>query len=371
MKNIPAYFTDVNYSDARIIIEEMKRACTATVGPLVRKGIKKLQTAHCTTLIYPEGKRAIGTRIELVGHLPVLAEYVARTLQDGRTFFKAVGYAAVMVSAQDVMAHGFLPDIVEDGIALHLYKWGRDNPQRLRDFADGFVDGCRDIDAEFTGGETGAVRHLVNPPHAVGDCPVIFTTTTGSTDPSLVIEDNVSPGDVILGAPSTVPHVNAISAIMRLPGFPELLKEELPDGQRFGEAVMAQMGCYLDVTKDLKRIRVKPKAMMAGSGGGVSKLAFGDREQTCNIDYWPEPLPVFRKIMDLTDPYDFLKESNAGIGWVVFVREIDAQPALAANRSLKRLGKVEQGKRGVNFRPQQGIWRDIFPDGKWLEPQEV
>ena len=384
--SIPEYFTDVNYDHAQVIIRAMKDAGRETLGPLHERGIKTYPTAHCTSIQYPFSNRVIGTRIEFVGHLPVLAEIVARALNNGKTFFREVGVAAVYVSAQDIIVHGHHPDVFEDGLGFHLYSWGKENPGRLLDFARGMRDGCKKIRAEFRGGESAAGRYLINPPpdSIFPEAPVIFSNTIGSTAPEeLVVGDEVQAGDVILGALSTGPHVNAISAIMRLPGFPAILRIKLADGQTFGEAVMAEMGCYFELTSALQFAGIKPTAQIAGSGGGVSKAAFGDQNLTYEISHWPEPLPAFRKIMelmklepDLKRPaYAFLKEFNAGIGWLVFVRPEDERASIRISKEtstpLMKLGDVKEGKRGTKFEPDSDTWREFVPpEQRWLDPQE-
>ncbi len=383
-ESVPDHFKYVNYGDLQMMLRTFEDVSTQTAGALERRGIKRYPTRHCTSIQYPGSDLVIGSRIEVVGHLPALAEIVARTINDGRTFFHSVGWAAVNCSTQDVIVHGHDVNFVEGGFGFNQYSWGKANPPRLHDFACGMRDACLELHAEYPGGETASLPFIVNPQSYIGDTPVLFSNAHGSTDVTgLIIGDAMEAGLVILGTQSTGPQVNGISGIMDLPGFPGILLDRLSDDTLFGEAVMKPMGCYWKLVSILKGAGVRIKAMMAGSGGGVGKLAFDKRDFTYQIEHWPEPLPVFKKIMDIIKlkrdvprpAYSFLKQFNAGVGWFVFVHPQDEELAIRVSKPtrtrLMRLGMVEEGKRGTRFEPDSAAWLEFVPpQERWLDPQE-
>ena len=160
--SVPDYFKHIHYGDLQVLLrtwEEIGEATAKAILPFT--DIETFPTRHCTSFRFPESERIIGAQIEIVGHLPVLAEKAGRYIQEGEKLFYAVGWAAVMVSAQDVIAHGFDVNFILGGFAFHQYSWGKDNPKRLYYFACGVRDACLELQARYPSGETASLPFLI------------------------------------------------------------------------------------------------------------------------------------------------------------------------------------------------------------------
>lgn len=381
MAKVSTHFADVNYKDAQFIIEAMKQVSRLSLQSFNLPWVNIYQGAHAGAFQFGGANNPWTVfRIEVLGHLNWLAEFMAKLFKDGRTFYDTVGFALVAVSAQDVLVHGAKPIAVEDLIATEQYSWGKKNPRRMEDFCRGFTEGLRAFGCVLTGGETSATRYIVRATPPVKEAPLFASVAIGIADPPsrFIKEQSPKDGDLILGARSTGIHYNGPSEPIREIALKKrkAFFDKLSDGTSFGEALFCYPACYLDLVMALQDAAVPINSMLAGSGGGVSKAVFGDQEITCEIARWPRPLPAFEKLLEYFTPYHFLKVFNGGIGWYVFVPKKYAARAIMVSRRtatpLMWLGEVKARKRGVHFRPRRGWWRKVVgPDGIWLDPQEV
>lgn len=361
---IPDYFTDVNYRDAERIREAFKKMCRKTLAFPRSRGIAAEMGQHCGSFIYlGKGQPRYLTRTEGLGHLNWIAEFMAITAGDGRSYYNSIGFADMLSAVQDVMAHGGLPIIFEDHIICNQYSWGS-NEQRLNDLVNGFYRGAASFKLAMTGGETASQPYQVNAASPVADAPLIMGNAIAIVNPEwkYIADGRIQPGDVLLGARSTGIQMNGPSEIIRkVRDNPRLLLGLQSDGQVFGEALLVDPACPLELVEALLENEIRIHAMLPGSGGGVSKIAYDKRDLKIVIKKWPEILPVFeyiRKNLDFSLEH-CLKVFNWGIGWYVYLPRHEVDRALEASAStlmpLKELGWVESGKRGVDF---QGLWLD-------------
>ncbi len=105
---------------------------------------------------------------------------------------------------------------------------------------------------------------------------------------------------------------------------------------------------YDDVVNDLKKSRVKPKAMSHITGGGLPEnleRLFVGMGADLVIPKWN--LLGIDKLLEQVDAEDRFHTFNMGIGWVAIVDEADVEKALAAGPGGTVLGKMvaEQGVR--------------------------
>ncbi|MBI3335153.1 MAG: hypothetical protein HY001_01470 [Candidatus Portnoybacteria bacterium] len=342
----------------------MKEMCRKTITFPNKRGIfipEECIGGHAGAFEYRgHGNPIFLPRIEGLGHLNWLAELMALVAEDGRSYYECIGVATMTAPINDTLSHASLPVIFEDLIECRQYAWGR-NEARLQVLTDSFYRGAEAYGVAITGGETAAQRYQVQAYPPIEDAPLFSGNAIGIVNPPsrYISGKALQEGDVILGARSTGMHINGASAVIRKAlEKPEILLDPLPNGMTFGEALLVDPACYLDLVEALLNAGVKIHAMLAGSGGGVSKVAYDKRNFLYAIEEWPELLPVFQHMLTIGIPlHDCLKTFNWGIGWFVFLPEREADKAVGVSKStptpLTYLGYVTEGMRSVDFRPER------------------
>ena len=154
--------------------------------------------------------------------------------------------------------------------------------------------------------------------------------------PDLIDPTTLAVGDVLVGYASDSIHANGWSLVRRvLNEFPgEVTDVELA-------AWLKPTRLYHDVTGDLKKSGVKPKAMSHITGGGLPEnleRLFRGMGADLEIPRWE--LPGIDKLLSHVDAQDRFHTFNMGIGWVAIVAEADVENALKAGCGGVILGRM-------------------------------
>jgi phosphoribosylaminoimidazole (AIR) synthetase len=163
--------------------------------------------------------------------------------------------------------------------------------------------------------------------------------------PALIDPTTVVVGDVLIGYASDSIHANGWSLVRRvLNEFPgEVTDEEL-------HAWLKPTRLYHDVTGDLKKSGVKPKAMSHITGGGLPEnleRLFRGMGADLEIPRWE--LPGIDKLLSHVDAQDRFHTFNMGIGWVAIVAEADVGAAIKAGPGGHVIGRMVPAE-GVRVR---------------------
>jgi phosphoribosylformylglycinamidine cyclo-ligase len=265
-----------------------------------------------------------------------------------------IGIDLVAMNVNDLITCGAEPLFFLDYLAVNKLE-----PDRLIELMEGIAAGCRQAGCALLGGETAEMPDLYARGHldlagfAVGVVELHKT----------VNPDRASPGDVLIGLPSSGIHSNGYTLVR------EVIKREKLDlgryykklGETLGEALLRPTRIYaLAVLRALRSYRVKRIVMgMAHiTGGGLAENIVraipADTAAVIRTRSWSPP-PVF----------DFLRRHgvrnremyrvfNMGIGFVLIVR-----PAFVNGicRTLKRageapvvIGRLKRGRGTVELR---------------------
>ncbi len=247
---------------------------------------------------------------------------------------ETAGKDLVAMSVNDILTTGGDPLVFLDYIGIAALH--EENITRL---ISGMADWLEACDCILAGGETAEMPGIV-PPNVIelaGFC-------IGCAEkPDLIDPTTVAIGDVLIGYASDSIHANGWSLVRRvLNEFPgEVTDEEL-------HAWLKPTRLYHDVTRDLKKSGVKPKAMSHITGGGLPEnleRLFRGMGADLQIPKWN--LPGIEKLLSHVDAEDRFHTFNMGIGWVAIVAESDVETALKAGDGGVVLGRMvpEEGVR--------------------------
>jgi phosphoribosylformylglycinamidine cyclo-ligase len=233
--------------------------------------------------------------------------------------------------------------------------WFKD-AARAGDLAEGFAAGCREAGAVWGGGETPALRGIVEP-----GAVVLAGSAMGRIAPkALRIAGDVREGDAIIVLASSGVHTNGLTLCRTLAErLPQSYATRLADGRAFGEALLDSSVIYARFVAGCQRAGVQLRYAVHVTGHGWRKLMRLGEPFVYRLRTLREPPPVFRFLME-TGPIDLAEAYatfNMGIGFAVYVREGDAETCLNVARrggyDAWQAGTVykEGGRKAVEIQP--------------------
>ena len=259
-----------------------------------------------------------------------------------------IGADLVNHCVNDILVQGASPLFFLDYLAT-----GRLSPDVAEQIVKGVARACSENGCALLGGETAEMPGF----YADGEYDVAGFIV-GAVERERVIDGtSITPGDVLIGVPSTGLHTNGYSLARKI--VFESLKldvdahvEEL--GTTVGDALMKTHRSYLRVVQPvLADGKIKGMAHITG-GGLTENTPRMLPEGTCAVidrSSWSVP-PLFLWLQrggGIADA-EMLRAFNMGVGLVIAVAEADASTVLAAIPDAWIVGAVEAGERETRYR---------------------
>lgn len=244
----------------------------------------------------------------------------------GRCYYRSIGIDTVATIVNDLITCGALPISVAMHAAVGDSHWFADTT-RARELADGFAEGCRRANAVWGGGETPALRGIVEP-HAI----VLAGSAIGRIWPKEHrIMGDVADGDAIILLPSSGVQTNGLSLCRALAQRLEKgYLSRLSDGRTFGEALLDPSVIYVRFIAACQQAGLKLKYAAHLTGHGWRKIMRLSEPFVYRMTNIRPPLPVFEFLME-AGPID-LREAyatfNMGAGFAVWVNPADIDRCL-------------------------------------------
>jgi len=321
----------VHYDLLDAFKRDCQRAATGTVAALASHGV-----------IEPAGVRGesaylLETPSEYLAHVEeglgtknLVADEMARLT--GRCFYRNVGIDLVATIVNDLATCGALPLAVAMHAAVGDSAWFADR-QRASALAEGFAEGCRLAGAVWGGGETPALRGIVNP-----DGIVLAGSAVGRISPkSNRISGDIREGDAIILLSSSGVHTNGLTLCRTLAGrLPESYLTRISDGRTFGEALLDASIIYVRFIAGCQEAGLPLHYAVHITGHGWRKLMRHAQPFVYRISRLPAAPAVFKFMLDtgLIDVREAYATFNMGAGFAVYVGEGDVDRCLALARDL-------------------------------------
>ena len=324
------------------------------VGALVGV-LKRIELGRPSRSVVPSGHYASVLRVSDTLGIAISTDGVGSKIviaeQTGR--LSTIGIDCIAMNVNDLVCVGAEPIAMLDYLAVE-----QADPIALAQIAEGLRIGAMDAGIEIPGGELAVIPELIRGHPSPGGFD-LCGTAVGTVDlDSLVLGDDIQPGDAMIGLPSSGVHSNGYTLARRVlvehgPGLdarpPELL------GASVADALLEPTVIYVRAVLDLLRSGLPVHGLAHITGGGLTNLRrlAPDRAGWRVEQALPAP-PVFDLIAALGDvpAAEMWEVFNMGCGFVAVVPEQHADEA-AAIVAVRHPGSARIGT--VTDRPDETL----------------
>lgn len=259
--------------------------------------------------------------------------------------FNTIGIDLVSACANDIIVMGAKPVTFLDYIAND-----RLDPETVSKIVDGMVTACKEIGVSLVGGETAEMPDTYLP----GEHDLVGVIT-GIVDKNKIITGvDISPGDILLGLPSSGLHTNGFSLARKV--FFDIANHSVDTylenlGTTVGEALLEPHINYTNHVLSVLDTGEPIKGIAHITGGGITENVPRILPKGCAVkikrDSWPS-LPVFDTIKELgnIDTEEMYRAFNMGIGMVFIVDQKSSDTvskALGKMTTVYEIGEVAEG----------------------------
>ena len=240
-----------------------------------------------------------------------------------------IGIDLVAMCVNDLLAQG-----AEPLLFLDYFATGKLNVAEATRVVAGIAEGCRQAGAALVGGETAEMPGM----YREGDYDLagfcVGAVERGAVLPRL---DQQRPGDLLIGLGSSGPHSNGYSLIRRIVERTGLAWDApcpFAAGKTLAEALLAPTRIYIESVLPLAKAGLI-KAAAHITGGGLIENPPRVIAENLKADFdwasWSLP-PVFEWLQRQggMDDHELRRTFNCGMGLMLVVSPINAEPVLAA-----------------------------------------
>jgi phosphoribosylformylglycinamidine cyclo-ligase len=247
---------------------------------------------------------------------------------------QTVGHDLVNHCVNDIAVQGATPLFFLDYLAS-----GKLDPQVTEDVVTGLAEGCKSNGCALIGGETAQMPGF----YADGEYDLAGFIVGAVDREKMITGQDIKPGDVLIGFPSTGLHTNGYSLARKL--FFEVAGYKptqyvTPIKDKAGAALMRTHKSYLHVIQKLVTAGLTT-GMAHITGGGITEnlpriLPKGTAAQI-ELGSWPV-LPIFEHLRELgqVSQDEMMRTFNMGIGLIAAI------PAAKFTRAKNLLDRAEE-----------------------------
>jgi len=262
---------------------------------------------------------ALGLCTDGVGSKLLVAEMLGK--------YDTVGIDCIAMNVNDLICIGAEPIAMVDYVGVeHL------QPGVMEAVAQGLLEGARQARIAIPGGETAQLPDIIRgakPGHGID----LVGTAVGIVPMDRLNDGSkCSPGDVVIGVPSSGVHSNGLT-LARKALFDRggLAVDQHVDelGATAGEAVLTPTRIYVREALALFESGVDVHALCHITGDGLLNLNRIAADVSFRLDALPAPDPIFELIRKLGDvsAAEMYTVFNMGVGLCAVVPEDDAEGA--------------------------------------------
>ena len=265
--------------------------------------------------------------------------------------FDTIGIDLLSAAANDILVMGARPLTFLDYIANDKLK-----PEIVEEIVSGMVKACRETGVSLVGGETAEMPDIYLP----GEHDLVGIITGVVEKEKIITGENIKPGDVVLGLPSSGLHTNGYSFARKL--FFEIggydVNNTIPELEKsMGLTLLEPHINYTNHVFSVLDKCIDVKGIAHITGGGLVENIPRILPDGCGVEIkkgsWPS-LPVFDVMQSIgdVDEDEIYRTFNMGIGMVFIVNSVDVASVKNALKDLMEvygIGSVVSGEKRVSI----------------------
>lgn len=278
--------------------------------------------------------------------------------------FDTVGRDCIAMNVNDVLCVGARPLALVDYIAVEKLE-----PEILEQIGKGLYEGAKEANISIPAGEVAQLKEMVKGAKPGTGLDLVGTCIGTVALNELVIGQDLTPGDVIIGLGASGIHSNGLTLARRVLLQKQGLQVDsyIPElGCSLGEELLKPTAIYVKEVTALWDQGIRPKALIHITGDGFLNLRRVKAEVGFRLRYLPEPQPIFKLIaksgpVELAEMY---RVFNMGVGFCLVVDPDEVERTLKILKPLREawvLGEVvKDEKKTVYLEPLQLVGTNIF-----------
>ena len=259
-----------------------------------------------------------------------------------------IGIDAVAMCVNDVLAQGAEPLFFLDYIAT-----GKLEPELMAEIVKGVANACIESGCALLGGETAEMAGF----YAKGDYDVAGFAVGIVDRKDLITGEDIAPGDVILGLPSTGVNSNGYSLVRRIIKDNGLSLDKVYGDmdKPLGEVLLTPTRLYpKPVIPVLKGTKVNGMVHITGGGfyDNIPRVLPKGTRAVLDAEKWPL-LPIFPFLMKEggVEPREMYRTYNCGLGMLLIMNRENAEKAKeilkSINEPVYEVGEITEGNQDV------------------------
>ena len=263
--------------------------------------------------------------------------------------FDTIGIDLLSACANDILVMGAKPLTFLDYIANDKLK-----PAIVEEIVSGMVTACKDTGVSLVGGETASMPDTYLP----GEHDLVGIITGVVEKEKAITGEKISPGDIVLGLPSSGLHTNGYSLARKV--FFDIGGYNINDRisgleKSVGLTLLEPHINYTNHVFNVLDRGIDIKGIAHITGGGLLENIPRVLPAQCDVEIkkgsWPT-IPVFNimKAIGNIDEKEMLRAFNMGIGMVFIVRPSDVGKVKDVLKDLSpiyEIGHVKNGSKNI------------------------
>ena len=339
-------------------LDAFKRACqkaaASTTSMLARHRLREPEGVRGESAYLIETADGFLAHVEEgLGTKNLVADAMAKLT--GQCFYESIAIDTVATIVNDLITTGALPISVAMHAAVGDSDWFADE-QRATALANGFTEACRRSGAVWSGGETPALKGIIEP----GTIALAGSAIGQIFPKSNRIAGNIQQGDAIVLLASSGVQTNGLTlcrAVAERLGDGYLTLTA--DGRTYGQALLEPSEIYVDFVAACQDVKLRLNYAVHMTGHGWRKLMRSPANFVYEMNDLGEAHAVFKTIASAAQLEDreMYATFNMGAGFAVFVAPEQAQQCIELARSTNHFAwvggtvKKEADRKAVVLQP--------------------
>ena len=333
-------FAGVDISAGNEAVNLIKDSVKSTFSKNVLTGLGSFGALYDLKAIAKEYKHPVLVQsIDGVGTKTIIARKLNK--------FDTIGIDLLSATANDIIVMGARPITFLDYIANDKL-----NPTIIKEIVSGMVKACNDNNVSLVGGETAEMPDT----YLQGEHDLVGVITGVVEKNKIINGELISPGDVVLGLPSSGLHTNGYSLARKI--FFDIGNYDVKDRPSglASSVGLTLLEPHINYTNDIftlldQGVNVKGLAHITGGGllENIPRILPKNCEAKIKLGTW-DILPVFNAMQSIgnIEKNEMFRTFNMGIGMIIIVSKNEVAMVEDLIR-VKEIGEIEEGKRGVRI----------------------